>query len=68
MFINILFTGKFFNEQFTGGYCRRLLISPVLFTGYAIYFRGIFNPLDSLEEIQDFSYAKLKSRNPQMTA
>jgi hypothetical protein len=42
MFINILFTGKLYNELFT---------SHVLFTGDAIYFRGVFNPVDSVEEI-----------------
>ena len=65
MFINILFTGKLGNELFT---------FPLLFTRDAIHFRGILNHLDSLEETRyansksrDFSYAKLKFPNLQMT-
>lgn len=35
---------------FTGKVCNELLTSSVLFSGDAIYFRGMFNPLNSLEE------------------
>ena len=45
MFINILYTGKLCNELFTGKKSKRLFTSPVLFTGNAIYIRGIFIPI-----------------------
>ena len=45
MFINILYTGKLCNELFTSKKSKRLFTSPVVFTGNAIYIRGIFIPI-----------------------
>ena len=58
MFINILFIGRLCNELFT---------SPVIFIKDVIYFRGHFNPLDSLDLLGETRQWTLKPRNLKST-